>query len=490
MRHVLLATCFSLWACSPPAEDHTYNRGTVETTSVQITALNGGEAFSQDGKFTVEVEPNELEADATFTINQGVMSPAPAASISLAYEVRVTPASAVPAGFLARLRFAVLPSKIDDLGVSGVRIAHGDDVGDPIDGFLTATWMEEDGELVASTTHFSWFVALDYEGYTECSCDDSEGCDGGCDFCDLDCEEPDDDGGDGDGCGTVGSSSADCCLDDSDCDEGECCVDDGICVDESECEDEPDDDINDGEATPSPNYDACVEGECDGGQCVMDYCFVDCDVELEIDCDPGFVCMEGRCFKTCQDDLDCGGNDCCAPDEPVCVPADICEALGDGGDGGDGGDDDPIDPPPTSDHYDSCYPDDTCDPGEDCLDGYCFYPCSFSEDCNVGQICASGNYCLDICSDSNPCAGDDCCLEGSCYPSGWCVGIDPPDDGGGDDTPVPEAWTCDPSYWGDGYCDCGCTVKDVDCGEGQGCTAPDCYVATCEYCNPSGTCGG
>jgi len=45
-------------------------------------------------------------------------------------------------------------------------------------------------------------------------------------------------------------------------------------------------------------------------------------------------------------------------------------------------------------------------------------------------------------------------------------------------------WTCDPMLWGDGSCDCGCGVQDIDC---QDATAVSC--ATCAACGPGSDCG-
>lgn len=45
-----------------------------------------------------------------------------------------------------------------------------------------------------------------------------------------------------------------------------------------------------------------------------------------------------------------------------------------------------------------------------------------------------------------------------------------------------EGWTCDASYWGDGACDCGCGADDVDC-DWAGCAEPGCWDAACEYCD-------
>jgi hypothetical protein len=40
---------------------------------------------------------------------------------------------------------------------------------------------------------------------------------------------------------------------------------------------------------------------------------------------------------------------------------------------------------------------------------------------------------------------------------------------------APAAWTCPDSYYGDGGCDCGCGVVDLDCD--------DATVASCGYCS-------
>ena len=57
----------------------------------------------------------------------------------------------------------------------------------------------------------------------------------------------------------------------------------------------------------------------------------------------------------------------------------------------------------------------------------------------------------------------------------------------GKGTCVPEAWTCDPTYFdetGAGamntYCDCGCGVKDPDCS--------DATLAVCDFCDNNGSC--
>jgi hypothetical protein len=41
-------------------------------------------------------------------------------------------------------------------------------------------------------------------------------------------------------------------------------------------------------------------------------------------------------------------------------------------------------------------------------------------------------------------------------------------------------WTCDPSLFGDGYCDCGCGIPDPDCANAT--------VAACDFCNDPKSC--
>jgi hypothetical protein len=46
---------------------------------------------------------------------------------------------------------------------------------------------------------------------------------------------------------------------------------------------------------------------------------------------------------------------------------------------------------------------------------------------------------------------------------------------------VPAGWTCDPTYYADGSCDCGCgAFDDMDCA--------DATVASCAYCADTGSC--
>ncbi|MBK6916641.1 MAG: hypothetical protein IPH07_04485 [Deltaproteobacteria bacterium] len=46
--------------------------------------------------------------------------------------------------------------------------------------------------------------------------------------------------------------------------------------------------------------------------------------------------------------------------------------------------------------------------------------------------------------------------------------------------PVIDGWTCNPAYYGDDECDCGCGIADTDCADGN--------LSSCLYCNDPGSC--
>ncbi|HEY2775375.1 MAG TPA: hypothetical protein VGK20_15135 [Candidatus Binatia bacterium] len=67
---------------------------------------------------------------------------------------------------------------------------------------------------------------------------------------------------------------------------------------------------------------------------------------------------------------------------------------------------------------------------------------------------------------------------GSCASIACPANIDPADNS---KCAVPGAWTCDPGFYADGFCDCGCGIVDPDCA--------DATVASCQYCDDAGSCG-
>jgi hypothetical protein len=90
-----------------------------------------------------------------------------------------------------------------------------------------------------------------------------------------------------------------------------------------------------------------------------------------------------------------------------------------------------------------------------------------------------------VCTDND---GDGTCQEtGDCDDSNPGVptmetcgnGVDDDCNGIVDDNCV-SGWTCDPQYFNDGSCDCGCGVFDPDCTDGSS--------AACAYCDDQGSC--
>jgi hypothetical protein len=121
------------------------------------------------------------------------------------------------------------------------------------------------------------------------------------------------------------------------------------------------------------------------------------------------------------------------------------------------------------DEFTQCAEGQTCSPAFDGCDGL-----------PTGWTCAEdqynggpGNGCDCNCGLLDP----DCALDPA-EPVEGCMGDE--QCGGMDGICVPAAWTCDPGYFSDMFCDCGCGIADPDC--------PDAAVGSCEYCNNVGSC--
>ena len=108
-----------------------------------------------------------------------------------------------------------------------------------------------------------------------------------------------------------------------------------------------------------------------------------------------------------------------------------------------------------------------CDPDYYGTDDGCDCGCGIVDpDCADGDI-ATCEYCND---------------EGSCNIWGCPGTIDPADTANCAPVEgVPDEWTCNPGFFGDGTCDCGCGAVDSDCA--------DATVDSCEVCVEDGSCG-
>jgi hypothetical protein len=81
------------------------------------------------------------------------------------------------------------------------------------------------------------------------------------------------------------------------------------------------------------------------------------------------------------------------------------------------------------------------------------------------------------CPNTDVASCDDCAAVGSCA-NGPCPSALAVDDN--TRCAIPPRWTCDASLYGDGTCNCGCGVVDVDCR--------DATLASCELCDVPGGC--
>jgi hypothetical protein len=100
-----------------------------------------------------------------------------------------------------------------------------------------------------------------------------------------------------------------------------------------------------------------------------------------------------------------------------------------------------------------------------------------------GKVCDCGCGAQDLdCPNSKLASCDSCQTVGSCSFSA-CPGKLTPDDNS--TCYVPPAWTCDPFYYGDGECTCGCGVVDVDCPDRKASSCVNC-PSTCVGPNCSG----
>ncbi len=109
-------------------------------------------------------------------------------------------------------------------------------------------------------------------------------------------------------------------------------------------------------------------------------------------------------------------------------------------------------------------------------DETCGAPSSYT--CHSARI--GDGLCDCGCGNLDPDCRQASCLEPGCTAPGCERCTD--DEGDATDCAAPDS-TCDPAVLDDGVCDCGCSVSDPDCGEGQGCSAPGCEDEACEVCH-------
>jgi hypothetical protein len=221
-------------------------------------------------------------------------------------------------------------------------------------------------------------------------------------------------------------------------------------------------------------------------------CDCGCD-EPDLECDSTLIaaCEEctsaGSCAQTDCSEIDFADNSQCSTTNPLwtCPPA----AYGDGSCSCGCG---TADPDCFDDYVGSC---DSCDEAGSCdedatdCSGIDFTDNSQCSAANPVWTCPPLSYgdgsCSCGCGSTDPdCeneyagACDSCTEAGSCDEAGTdCSGITFDDNA---TCSTNQSWTCAPSYYFDGGCDCGCGVVDVDC--------VDATADSCEYCGGAGSC--
>jgi hypothetical protein len=83
------------------------------------------------------------------------------------------------------------------------------------------------------------------------------------------------------------------------------------------------------------------------------------------------------------------------------------------------------------------------------------------------------------CRAATSAACDTCNPPGSCGHTECPASIDPDDNS---TCSVPALWTCDPYYYGDGFCSCGCGATDIDCA---GTLPSQCWDCPWDSCSPN-----
>ncbi|MFO0747168.1 MAG: hypothetical protein U1F43_16115 [Myxococcota bacterium] len=300
-------------------------------------------------------------------------------------------------------------------------------------------------QCAASEVPLDWTCSASWYGDGSCDC--------GCGVQDLDCA------------GTTGIGECDYCID---CGAavGDSCAGFVVPTDTTQCQptDCGDRIVSGGEDCDGDNLGGatCLTLGFDGGTLG---CNIDCSFDT-IGCTRPVVPSGWACPDSYYGDADC---DCgcgvqdidCATDDDVreCDFCTNCPGAGDCSTKVDNSDttlcSDVVVVPDGWTCNDAWYADGSCD----CGCGIQDFDCAASDDVTE---CA-------FCSD---CAGTgDCTARVDDADTTQCLNA------------VPTDWTCSPAFYGDGSCDCGCGVQDLDCADTT-------TVAACEYCEGCGVTAG
>ncbi|MEE8409938.1 MAG: hypothetical protein V3T05_10050, partial [Myxococcota bacterium] len=405
-----------------------------------------------DDKFAIDLPPGSFTEDVTVRVTQHTISPAKAVTLTKVYAIALIPETTTPAYPLnADVVFELSSDKLPVGGVSALRVAHGDDIGDPWFEVLTGSYDSVFEQYKTTTSSLSYFMVVDYDGYGTCSCDTGSGCQAGCDFCDPECNSntsctSNEDCGSGQAC--LDGVCFDYCTSDTQCGSGLCCVD-GICMGGSSCNDCSCDWSSTCDEGCSCDPDCNTSCSCDTSS---GYCDSFGDCSCDPDCSTCWCNYGPGCDSGCACDTECSSG--CSCDTTTSCEADCScdlDCQGGGGTGTGAMCSGTSSPPQTQ-----------C-PGGACYSGRCYDYCFSDQTCLTGYTCSSG-FCIELCSTDTECGTGGCCF------SGWCAY---------DDSCGSTSCTCNVT----GNCDSSCTC-DPDCSIG-GCQAGDWQCANGD-CIPAG----
>ncbi len=264
---------------------------------VLIAADVGGEVWSSDGAFRIELEADALSADATVRVERLTDGPGVGARVTDLYRVTTTPEAELY-GY-AWVYFEVPAEWRADAEDGAFGVARRDGEAQFFAEFHASSYDGVASVVEAAVDSLGDFTLVSGAGLYFCLCDTGPGCSQGCEYCDADCDNagscpPGEWACDIGHCIPAGyrcDEMADC-LDGSD--EGDSCEPQGCTASQFTCDD--------GECIPAywecDDFTDCAGGEDEGAQCPAPAACTSTQ----------FTCGDGECIPSswrCDDYDDC-----------------------------------------------------------------------------------------------------------------------------------------------------------------------------------------
>jgi hypothetical protein len=293
----VLGACLGFAACGGDSAKN--NGGGRFDNEVLVQSATGGEVYSADGVFRIELDAFSLSSDATVRVDKVDDSFAAEGRGTAFYRVTTTPSVGLSAPVWVFIR---VPEALRDAAESmDVTVARRDSDAKFFEDIRMPSYDGISHEMDAGMRQLGDFTLLLAEPFFECTCDVGPGCSSGCQWCDLDCDNAATCASGEWACG-VGlclPASYECdgtvdCLDGSDedtqcepvgCTSSQFTCDNGDCIPLSwECDEASDCDDGSDEGSQCDPV-ACTTSQftCDDGECIPESW--ECDTIS--DCDDG-----------------------------------------------------------------------------------------------------------------------------------------------------------------------------------------------------------